>query len=171
MLGSIICQRCHFRLTQLGLATARDERPGWPLQKLWPGIQRRQVTHNDIPARRIMGGDVGGGHGAEVHGVGILVPSETPNADTMTGVWSLYYRGLHDGTPLPHARDLTCSILESATNQPDSTPTPGILCELPADDEVMPLPIPRIPGVLPHVKCLALPLQQAALGVRLRILE
>ena len=42
---------------------------------------------NDMPARHITGGDVGGGHGAEVNGGGILVPSETPKADTMPGVF------------------------------------------------------------------------------------
>ena len=46
------------------------------------------VTHNDIPARHFMGGDVGGGHGAEVHRGVRLIPSETMKTDTMPGVWS-----------------------------------------------------------------------------------
>ena len=36
---------------------------------------------------RITSGDVGGGHGAEVHGGGILIPSETPKADTIPRVF------------------------------------------------------------------------------------
>ena len=72
---------------RLGLATAHNERLGWPLQKAWPGNQRRQVTHNYMPARRITSGDVGGGHGSEVHGGGRLVSIETLKADTIPGVW------------------------------------------------------------------------------------
>ena len=71
---------------RLGLATARDDIPGWPLQKVWPCGQRRQVTQNDIPVWSITGGDFGGVHGAEVNGGGRLVLSETPKADAMPGV-------------------------------------------------------------------------------------
>ena len=88
VLGSILCRKWHGWLTQFGMATAHDERTRWPLHKVWPGCQCRQVTHNDMPARHITGGDFGGGHGAEVYGGGRLVLSETPNVDTMTGVWS-----------------------------------------------------------------------------------
>ena len=70
------------------MATARNERPGLPLQKVWPGGQRLQVRHNDMPARSITGGEIIGGHGAEVHGGGIFVPGETPKADPMSGVCS-----------------------------------------------------------------------------------
>ena len=50
VIGSLLCQRWHGQLTRLGLAAARNERPGWPLHKLWPGVQRRKVMHNDMPA-------------------------------------------------------------------------------------------------------------------------
>ena len=73
---------------RLRLAAAHNERLGWSLQKVWPVGQLFQVTHNDIPARLITGGDFRGGHGTEVHGGGRLVPIETTNADTMLGVWS-----------------------------------------------------------------------------------
>ena len=73
---------------RLGLATIFDERPGWPLQKVWPGGQCFQVTHNDMLSRRITSGGVRGVHVTEVHGFGRLVPSETPTADTLPRVWS-----------------------------------------------------------------------------------
>ena len=73
---------------QPGLAAARNERPSWPLQKVWPGGQCCQVTHNEIPTLRITGGDVGGGHGADVNGDGGHVQGDTPKADPMPGVWS-----------------------------------------------------------------------------------
>ena len=41
-----------------------------------------------MTARRINSGDVGEGDGTEVHGVRRLVLSDTPKADTMTGVYS-----------------------------------------------------------------------------------
>ena len=85
---SLLCQQWHGRLKQPRLAAARDVRPGWPLQKVWPGVQRRQVTHNDMPNRSIMVGDVGGGHGAEVQRGGRLVPVDTAKAGSMPGVWS-----------------------------------------------------------------------------------
>ena len=78
----------HSRLTRLGLATARDEHPCWPLQKLCRDGQRRQVTHNYMPARRITGRNAVGVHDAEVNGGGILIPSDTPAAYTMPGVCS-----------------------------------------------------------------------------------
>ena len=88
VLGGIMCLQRHGWLMRLGLAAALDERPGWPLQKFFPGVQRCQVMHNDILARNITVRDVGGGHGAEVHGGGKLVPSETLTEDTMPGVCS-----------------------------------------------------------------------------------
>ena len=45
------------------------------------------VMHNEIPAQRITGKNMRGGHGAEVHGVRRLVLSETPKADIMPEVW------------------------------------------------------------------------------------
>ena len=55
-----------------------------------------------MKARRITGRDVGGGHGAEVHRGGRLIPSDNTKADTMPGVWGLYHRRVHDGTLPPH---------------------------------------------------------------------
>ena len=69
---------------QPGMNVACDERPGWPLQRVWPSSQRRQVTHNEMTAQRIMGRDVGGSHGAEVYGGGRLVPGETMALDDMS---------------------------------------------------------------------------------------
>ena len=86
--GSLLCQKCHGRITQPGLAAERNERPIWPLQKVWPVGQRLQVTYDDMPTRCITGRDVGGGHDDEVHGFGRLVPGETPKEDPMPGVWS-----------------------------------------------------------------------------------
>ena len=63
-----------------------------------------------------------------------------------------------------HAQDGSRNRLELATSQPDVTPTPGIRCELPSVEKAMPLPLPCIPGVLPHIEWLALALQHALLG-------
>ena len=52
-----------------------------------------------------MGGDVGGGHGDELHRGGILVLNETTKEDTKPGVWSEIHRRVHDGTLPTHARD------------------------------------------------------------------
>ena len=60
---------------------------------------------NDMPEQNIMGGDVGGGHSAEFHGGGRLLPIETLKADIMPKVWSGTHRGVHDGILLPYARD------------------------------------------------------------------
>ena len=86
MPGSILCQQWYDLITRPGLATSRNKRPVWPLQKVWTGSQRHQVTHNDMPDRHIMGGDFGGGHRDEVHRVGRLVRGEAPKADSMPGV-------------------------------------------------------------------------------------
>ena len=83
-----IPQLWHGRPTRPGLAAARNERPSWPLQKVWPGVQRRQVTHDDMSTQHIKGGDVKGLHGAEVHRCRRLVPGETLKADPIPGVWS-----------------------------------------------------------------------------------
>ena len=56
-------------------------------------------------AQSITGGDVGGGHGAELHGDERLVPSETPKSYNMPGVWSGTHSGVHDGTPTLYAHD------------------------------------------------------------------
>ena len=85
-------------------------------------------------------------------GVGDSYPSETLKADTMPVVWVVTHRGVHDGTPLPHARDQYCNRLESAAGHPDSTPTPGVRHEISADDKAVTLPLPRMPGILPHVE-------------------
>ena len=61
--------------------------------------------HNDIPSHSITGGGFGGGNGAEVHRGGRLVSSKTPKMDIMHVVWSGIHRGVHDGTPAPHAWD------------------------------------------------------------------
>ena len=58
-----------------------------------------------MPARSIIGGDVGGGSGAEVHRGGRIVTSETSKADTMPVVCSGTHRGVHDGTLMPNAQD------------------------------------------------------------------
>ena len=73
---------------QTGLDTALDECPGWPPQKVWRGGQRHQVTHNYMPDRHIMESYVVGIHVTQVHGIGRLVPDETPEADPLPGVWS-----------------------------------------------------------------------------------
>ena len=39
------------------------------------------LNENDLPAQSVTGGDVGGGHGAEVHRSGRLVPGDIPKAD------------------------------------------------------------------------------------------
>ena len=156
MLGSLLCRKWHGWLTRLGLSASRNEFPGWHLQKVWTGGQRRQFIYNEIPDRHITGWDVGVGHGAELHGGGRLVPSDTPTADIMPGVWSWDHHGVHDRTPLPHAWYWACYRLELAAGQPDSTPIPGIRCDLPAVNEAMTLPLPRMPGVLPHVEFLVL---------------
>ena len=83
-----IPQLWHGWPTRPGLAEARNERPSWPLQKVWPGGQRFQVMHDELPTRSITGGDVGGGDGAEVHGCGRFVPGVTLKADYMPRLWS-----------------------------------------------------------------------------------
>ena len=55
-----------------------------------------------MPYKSITGDSVGGGHGAEVHVGEIPVPSETPKADTMPGMWSGTLRGVRDVTPPPY---------------------------------------------------------------------
>ena len=82
----LLCRHWHGRITRLVMATARNERTGLPVYKVWPGGQRRKVMHNDLPVQSIMGRDVGGGHGTEVHGGRRLVSTEIPKADTLTGV-------------------------------------------------------------------------------------
>ena len=93
--GSLLCQQWHGHLTQLRLAAAQNERPGWDFQKVWPGGQHRKVMHNNMPARSITGEDVRGGHGAEVHGGGRLILSETLKLGTMPEVWSGTHRKVH----------------------------------------------------------------------------
>ena len=44
--------------------------------------------HKHMPYWHIMGRDIRGGHGAEVHRGGRLVMGETPKADPMPRVWS-----------------------------------------------------------------------------------
>ena len=66
---------------------------------------RQHYTHGYYLEQRITVSDVGGGRGAEVHGVRRLVPSETLKSDTMPIVWSGPYHGFHDGIPLLHAWD------------------------------------------------------------------
>ena len=70
VLGSLLCQQWHGRITRLRLAAARNEHPSRPLHKVWPGGQRCKVTQNQMPSWRITGGVVGGGHFDEVHRVG-----------------------------------------------------------------------------------------------------
>ena len=118
-----------------------------------------------------MGGDVIGGHGAEVHGGGRLVPSETPKADTMPGVLGGTHCRFHDVTPLPHAQDQSRNQLEVAAGQPDITPTPGVRRELTADNETVPLPLPWMPGILPHVDGLHSHFNRQHWGDRISILE
>ena len=84
--------------------------------------------------------------------------------DTLPGLWTGTHRRFHDGTPLPHARDRSRNLLESAAGQTDSTPTPVVQRELSADDKSVPLPFPRTPGILPHMERPKLSLQHAALG-------
>ena len=71
---------------------------------------------------------------------------------------------VHDGTPPPYARDGPHNRLDPAAVQPDGTPAPGIQCEFTAGNKAMPLPLPRLTRVLPHVEWLTLALQQVALG-------
>ena len=164
MCGSILCRLWHGQLAQNGLAAVRNERTGRPVYNVWPGGQRRKVTHNDLPAQSVTGGDVGGGHGAEVHGGGRLVSSENLKEDTLPRIWSGTKRGFHDDTPPTHAWDQDRNQLESDASQPDSTPTPGVKCDLSAENEAVALPLPRMPGILPQVERPALSLQQASLG-------
>ena len=118
---------------------------------------------NDLPARSITRGDVRGVHESEVHGGGILVLSETLKSDNLPGVWSGNHHRIHDGKLPLHAQDLSCNRLELAASQPDSTPTPGVGRELLADNKVVPLPLPWMPGILLYVERRGIPLQQASL--------
>ena len=52
---------------------------------------------------------------------------------------------------LLHARDRARNQLDLADGQPEDTPTLGIQREIPAGDKAIPLPLPRMPGVLPHI--------------------
>ena len=88
MPGILLYQRWYGHIARLVLATARNERHGLPILKVWPGGQRYQVTHIEIPARHITGGDVGGCPIVELHGGGRLVLGETLKADPMPVVWS-----------------------------------------------------------------------------------
>ena len=117
-----------------------------------------------MPARIITDGDVGGGHGAEVHKGGRLVPGETLKADPMPRVWSGSHRGFHDGTPPPHIWNGARNQLDPAVGHSDGAPTPGIRCDPPAVDKAMTLPLPCLAGVLPHMEFLALALQPEAMG-------
>ena len=63
-----------------------------------------------------------------------------------------------------HAQERARNRLESSVGQLDITPTPGVGRELSADDKAVPFPLPRIPGILPHMKRSALSFQHAALG-------
>ena len=103
VLGSLLCRQWHGHLTQIGMAATRDEHPGWTVSKVWTGVQRRKVVHNDLSARSITGGDVGRGHGAELYRGGRLVPSETLKVDTMPRVWIGTHHIFDDVTPPPHA--------------------------------------------------------------------
>ena len=103
---------------------------------------------NDMPSQIIMGGNVGRGHGTEVNRGGRLVPGETPEADTMPGVWDGTHRGYHESTPPPDEQDQARNRLESADIQTDSTPTPGVRSEIYADNKVVSLPLPRMPEIL-----------------------
>ena len=111
-----------------------------------------------------MGGYVRGGHGAELHGGGKLVLSETLKADTIPLVWGGTHHGFHDGTPPPHARYQAGNQLDLYDGHLESTPTPGVQRELSTDDEAVPLPLPRMPSILPHVERPTLSLQHASLG-------
>ena len=110
-----------------------------------------------------MGGDVGGGHGAEVHGDGRLVSSETPKADKLPGMWIITNRGVHDVTPPPHAQEQSQNRMELAASNADSTPTPGVRHNLYADNESVNLTLPRTTVILLHAERTALSLHQAEL--------
>ena len=86
-----------------------------------------------------------------MHRGGRLVPIENPKADTMPGVWVGTHHEVHEGTLMPHAWDRYRNRLESAAGQPCSTPTSGVRREISMDDEAVPLPLPWMPSILPHV--------------------
>ena len=79
-------------------------------------------------------------------GGGRLIPSETPKADTMPGVWSWSHCRAHDGTPPPHAWNWYRNRLELADGHTYSEPTPGRRCEIPAEDKSMTCPFPGCLG-------------------------
>ena len=118
-----------------------------------------------MPAPCITDGDIRGGHGAEVHAGERLIPNDTTKADTMPGVWGGDHHGFYDSTPPLHAWDQTCNQLEPSAGQPDSTLTPGVLCELSAYNKAVPFLLPWMSGILRHVERPMLSIQKAVLGI------
>ena len=55
--------------------------------------------------------------------------------------------------------------MELSASQQDSTPTPSLQSKLSAGDKAVPLPLYRVPGIIPHVERPEVSLQQLALGV------
>ena len=55
--------------------TALDEHLGQPLLTVWPC--GRQVTNDEVPIQSNKVGDVSGGQGYKVHGVGIFILCDT----------------------------------------------------------------------------------------------
>ena len=63
-----------------------------------------------------------------------------------------------------HARYGDQNRLNLAAGKPESTPNPGVRCDIPTGDEAMPLPLLRLPGVLPHMEWIVLVFQHVELG-------
>ena len=102
---------------------------------------------------------VRGGQGVEVHRGGRVIPREDTTPDPLPGLRGGSHYGVYDGTPPLHSREVTVNRLEPVAGQSDGAPPAGIRCEISTFEKAVPLPLPRLPGVLSHVKCLALALQ------------
>ena len=110
------------------------------------------VTHDDVPTWSTTVRDVWGDQVSEVQRGGIFVMGETPKKDPLPGLWSWAHHRVNDIAPPTHARDGTHNRLETAAGHSDGAPASGVRCDISAANKEIPLPLPWMLGVLPHVE-------------------
>ena len=128
---SLICQQRHGGITIFGMATTRNEHPGWHLPTVWICGHSFQVTQYDMPTQCTTFRNIYGGQGPELHGGGRLLPCETPPNYSLPGMWIWSHRGVNDNALTTYAWDRTINLLDLAASQSDWTPTSGVQYELP----------------------------------------
>ena len=90
--------------------------------------------------------------------VGYFIPLEIPPTDPLTGMWSWNHRRVNDGTLSTHVRVGTSNILKPSAGKSEGAPPTGIWCEIPIGNKAVPLPLPRMFGVISYVEWIALAL-------------